>query len=327
MLGVMPSPFGRLAVIANPRDGHGRVGAELATLQRALTDRDLDYRLTVTSDAAETMRAATGALDDGLRFVVVVGDDDTVQDAVNGMFRDGAPIVDEPVLGVVAATGSNDLVRSFGLPRDTEGGVQRLLGDTTYALDVMKITCRAADASHRQQREGMQVHDGEVIRYAHNMAQLGLAANVSLRRRAMPRWLGERAGSFLGFWDGYIRTDRRPVRISYDTKEWEGPAFQVLVSNAQFGSGGLRLSPRSWPGDGVLDALVFTGQKSDGYTMMPRILRHGDHVPDPGIKELRAKIRFRVEADRPLAIVADGALLGTTPAIVQVMPQQILFKM
>ena len=34
--------------------------------------------------------------------------------------------------------------------------------------------------------------------------------------------------------------------------------------------------------------------------MLPRIYRHGDHIPDPHIHEMRAKIRVAVEADRPL---------------------------
>ena len=315
MPATVTSPFGTLAVIANPNDGDGRVGAELPALEHSLAARNLDYRLTLVTRPQEPARAAASALDEGVRFVVAVGDDPTVQDVVNGMFRDGAPIVLDPVLGVVAATGDNELVRSFGLPRDTEGGVQRLLGETTYPMDVMKITCRSAD------------EDVDVTRYAANLAQVGLGAHVVLSHERLPRWLGERGRTFLGFWSGYLRSRRAPVRIAYDTKTWEGMAFQVIVGNAQYTGGGLRMSPRSWPGDGVLDALVFTGQRSDAYTMMPRILRHGDHLPDPHITELRAKIRFAIETPRPLPIVADGVAMGTTPATFQVVPQQILFKL
>jgi diacylglycerol kinase family enzyme len=240
-----------------------------------------------------------------------------VQDVVNGMFRDGAPIVTDPVLGVLAATGGNELVRSFGLPRDTEGGVRRLLGEATYPMDVMKVTCRTSPD------EG----DTEITRYAANLAQIGLGAQVAIARERLPGWLGERGRSFLGFWSGYLGARRRPIHVAYDTKSWDGEAFQVVVGNAQYTAGGLRMSPRSWPGDGVLDALIFTGQRSDAYTMMPRILRHGDHLPDPNITELRAKIRFAVQSERPLPVVADGVQLGTTPATFQVMPHQILFKL
>ena len=61
--------------------------------------------------------------------------------------------------------------------------------------------------------------------------------------------------------------------------------------------------------------------------MLPRIYRHGDHVPDPHIKELRAKIRVAVRADRPLPVVADGEPLGTTPATFQIVPRALRLKL
>lgn len=309
----MSSPFGDLAVIADPTAGDGRVQERLPDLQRALAAADLGYTLSLAQARGDGARLASAALDDGSRYVVAVGDDASVQDVVNGLFRDGAPIVDGPVLGVIAAGSANDLLRSFGLPTDVDGGVRHLLGDATYPFDVMRIT--SVDADGRRQ-----------TRYAHNIAEIGLGAYVELARRRLPARLGARRRRFLGFWRGYAATRRRTLRVGYDMKSWEGVGFHVVIGNGQFTSG-IRLSPRSYPGDGVLDALVFTGQKSDAYTMMPRIMRHGGHVPDDAIKELRAKIRFSVEADRPLAVIADGEPFGTTPATFQVVPQQILLKL
>jgi diacylglycerol kinase family enzyme len=101
----------------------------------------------------------------------------------------------------------------------------------------------------------------------------------------------------------------------------------VVVANAQFTGGGLRLSPRSFPGDGILDALVFTGPRSGAYTQLPRLFRHGDHVPDPHIQELKAKIRFEIRSERPMPVLADGVALGTTPVTFQIVPRPILFKL
>ena len=309
----MTSPFGTLAVIADPSADDGGVGERLPDLQRALASNDLEYNLSVAERRGDGARLATAALDDGCRYVVAVGDDASVQDVVNGMFRDGAPIVEGSVLGVIAAHAENDLLRSFGLPDDIDGGVRHLVGENTYPFDLMRITCTGPD--------------GELAtRYAHNLAQIGIGANAELARRRLPAWLGDRRRRFLGFWRGYIGTRRRVVRIGYDMKYWEGESFHVVIGNGQFASG-IRLSPRSFPGDGVLDALVFTGQKSDAYTMIPRIMRHGGHVPDDAIKELRAKVRFSVESEQSLAVVADGEPLGTTPATFQVVAQQILLKL
>ena len=309
----MTSPFGTLAVIAEPSAGGGRVGEQLPAVERALTANDLDYNLSLARTSGKAEQLASSALDEGSRYVVAVGDDATVQRVVNGLFRDGRPIVREPVLGVVAADSGSDLLQSFGLPGDVERAVKHLSGETTYPFDLMRITCTGPDGAPR-------------TRYAHNLAQVGLGANVELARRRLPVRLGERRRQFLGFWRGYIGTTRGTIRIGYDMKTWEGEGFHVVVGNGQFASG-VRLSPRSYPGDGVLDALVFTGQRSDAYTMMPRIMRHGGHVPDDSIKELRAKIRFSVEAERPLAVVADGEPFGTTPASFQVVVQQVLLKL
>ena len=309
----MTSPFGALAVIANPHAGRGRVAAELPSLERALAANDLDFALEVTRAPGDATRFAREAMEDGRRFVVAVGGDGTVQEVVNGMFVDGEPLVEQPVLGVVAANSGCDLVRSFGLPEDTDGGCRHLAGSNTYPFDVIKIGYTDASGERR-------------TRYAANLVEVGLGAAVARLSARLPSRLGN-ARRFLGFWGAYVRTRPASVKVDADMKTFEGRAFNVIVANAQFTSAGLRMSPRSFPGDGVLDALVFRGPRSDAFRMLPRIYRHGDHVPDPHIHEMHAKIRVAVEADRPLPIVADGEVLGTTPATFQVVPKRILFKL
>ena len=310
---VSESPFGSLAVIADPDAGAGRVGRELDAVRRGLSDRGLEYSLRVTARPGEARELAAAAMDEGYRFLVAVGGDGTVAEVVNGMFRDGRPIVEEPVLGVVPAHSGCDLVRSFGLPGDVEGACGHLLGGRTYPFDVMKVVY-TDPAGER------------VTRYSVNLAEVGFGAAVARRMARLPRWTG-RARGFLAFWSTLARTHVRDVHVDVDRIAYDGPAFNLIVANAQFASGGVRLSPRSFPGDGVLDLLIFTGPRSDAYTLLPRMYRAGNHVPDPHIEERRAKVRVAVESDRPLPVVADGEPLGTTPVTFQPVPRSILFKL
>lgn len=305
----MSSPFGTIAVIADPRAG---VLDELPALERALDARGLAHR-TLVANGADPASLATDALDEGFRFLVAVGNDITVQDVVNGMFRDGRPIREEPVLGVVAAGSGCDLVRSFGVPGDTESAAAHLDGENTYGLDLMKVSVTSPDGERR-------------IRFAHNLAQVGMGAQQVACAAKAPTWLGG-SRRFYGFWCGYLKTKAARLTVEHDTRTWRGTAWNVVVANAQFTDGGLRLSPRSFPGDGVLDALVFTGPRSDAYTQLPRLFRHGDHVPDPHIKELKAKIRFEISSERPMPVLADGVTIGTTPVTFQIVPRPILFKL
>ena len=309
---VATSPFGALLVIVDPFAGDGRVAGRVEAVRRALEREGLEHRVLVADGRGSATGLTSAALDEGYRYVAAVGDDATVQDVVNGMFRDGKTIVDAPVLAVLSAGGGCDLIRSFGLPDDVDTASSHLLGDTTYELDVMKISAIDGDGA-------------PVSRYAHNIVEVGLHGLATARAARLPRRLGN-ARRFLGFWSAYVSTRVREMDVITDGRSHVVRAWSVIVGNGQFADGGLRLSPRSFPGDGILDALVFTGRKSDAYRLLPRIFRHGDHIPDPGITELRARLALRIETDRPLTVVADGTELGATPASFQVVPRQILLK-
>ncbi len=321
----MGSPFGTLAVVADPSAGKGAVAAQLPVLEAGLRSRGLDHRLFSASAPGMATELAAEALAQGHRFLVAVGDDATVSEVVNAMFRDGGPVIEDPVLGLVSAGAGCDLARSFGLPEDTDRACGHLAGDNTYRFDLMKITCQGADGQ-------------PVTRYAHNLAEAGLGGQIAREQLRMSsgwakRWANrwpnrwEAAGKLLAFWSAYLSTNSWQVKVDVDRGGYEGDAFNVVVANGQFTSGGMRLSPRSFPGDGVLDALVFHGPRSGAYTMLPRLFRHGDHVPDPNIGEYRAKIRVAVSADGPMPVVADGSIIGSTPATFLVVPQQILVKL
>lgn len=307
----MGSPFGELTVIVNPHAGKRRVGQEIPELERTLQSKGLDYRLLLTQGPGDATSMAREALESGGKFLVAVGGDGTVHEVVNGMFAEGKPVVEGAVLGVVAAGSGCDLIRTFGLPGDATRACGHLSGENTYPMDVGKVTYSA---------------DGdEAVRYFPNIAEAGLGAAVAMRAERLPRSLG-RSRYFLGFWLTLPRFKLANVRVEADRKSYEGPAYNVVVANCQYYGGGMKISPRSYPGDGVLDVLVMKGPKSDSFTTLPKVYR-GEHVPHPHIAELKAKEAVRVEADRPLLIEADGEILGTTPATFEILAQPILMKL
>ena len=309
---MVDAPFGPMTVIVDRHAGDGRVAGEIGAVRRALERRGLSFTMDVADAPGEVAAFAARATDEGATFLVVVGDDATIQDAVNGMFR-GGPTVPERVLGVIAANSGSDLVRSFGLPGDVEVATTHLLGTNTYPLDLMKVQYTTAGGER-------------AIRYAHNLAEVGFHAAATATAARLPRALGG-ARRFVGFWSALARSPVRRLTVEADTREHELSAWSVIVGNGQFADDGLRLSPRSYPGDGVLDALVFTGPRSDAYRMLPRVFRNGEHLPDPNIKELRARIRVTVDADRPMPLVLDGVPVGTTPVTFQVVPQGLRLKL
>lgn len=307
----VPSPFGPISLIVNPHAGRGRVGEHLAEVERNLRARDLDYEVHPTSGPGDATRLAAEALDRGRRYVVAVGGDGTVNEVINGMMRDGKARADDAVLGVVGAGSGCDLVRTFGLPGDASRACTHLEGDNVYPFDVGRVRFRAGG-------------DVEAERYFGNVAEVGLGGAVARRADRLPRWVGA-ARYFVGFWLTLPGAPLAHVRVRAGRQVYEGPGYAIVIGNAQFYGGGMRISPRSYPGDGAMDVLVFMGPKTDAFTMIPRIYR-GEHVPHPHVHEMRTRDEIEVDADRPLDVEVDGEWIGRTPMTIEVIPRPLSIK-
>jgi len=310
------SPFGPLVVIANPRAGRGQVEAALPQVERVLRDEGLGYRIVRTTHPGHATEATRQALLAGERYLVAVGGDGTVHEVVNGMLQDGRPLVPDAVLGVVAAGSGCDFVRSFGLPGDAVQAARHLAGDGVRSIDVGTVTCAVTSAGG----------GATTTRYFVNIAEVGLGGAVvarAARFKGVGRFLGG-ARYACGFWLTLPRFRPAAVRLDADGHAFGWRAFNVVVANCRFYGGGMQISPKSDPGDCLLDVLVMTGPKSDSFTTLPKVYR-GTHLPHRNIAELRAG-QVHVDADRPFPVEADGEVLGTTPASFGIIPSGVRLK-
>lgn len=304
----MTSPFGPLVIIANPRAGQGKVERHLPEIERTLADAGLTYRIVRTTHSGHATEATREALESGERYLVAAGGDGTVNEVLNGMLEAGVAAHDA-VLGVVAAGSGCDFARSLGLPGDAVRASRHLLTDAVRPIDVGKVTFTT---------DGQQVS-----RYFANIAEAGLGAAVVARAGKLPRSLGA-VKYFCGFWLTLPAFHPAVVKVDADDRSFEWRAHNVVVANCQYFGGGMHISPRSQPDDGLLDVLAMVGPKTESFTLLPKIYK-GAHLPHRDIAETRART-VRIDANPPLLIEADGEMLGTTPATFAVVPHAIRVK-
>lgn len=305
------SPFGRPLLVVNRQAGRRKVEAVVRRLEGALAGYGIDYDVRTTAGPGDATRIARERLAQGGRFLVAVGGDGTVHEVVNGMLVDGGTPVPEPVLGVVAAGSGCDFVRTFDLPTGAAEAAARLAGPEVRALDVARIGY-------------VDAHGRSSVRHFANIAEAGLGGGTAARAAGLPRFLGP-SRYFFAFWATLPAYRPGTMRIEVDgVVVHQGPAVNVVAANGRFFGGGMQISPMSDPSDGTLELLVFTGRKTDSFTILPRVYR-GRHVPHPDILQLRGQ-RIRLESEQPFTIEADGEVLGTTPATVEVLPGPIRLK-
>jgi diacylglycerol kinase (ATP) len=310
---VPPRPtdrFGLVTLLADPSAGGGTLGRRLPEIEAAIRGLGLELRTERLRGGQRAGTPVRRALEAGERFIVLAGGDDEVHDAVAGMMEGGRPLAQDAVFGMLAAGPRSDFAKTFGLPEDPVKGVQHLAGETVYEMDVASVS-----ATDRRGRPAQA--------YMWNLAEVGLGGATSARAARFRPFL-RGASYFTGFWLS-VATARRPrVHIHGDRKELEVVAANVVVGNCQF-QRDVKLSPRSWPGDGFLDVLAFTGPRSDAFRLLPKMF-YGEHVPHPNIIERRAR-RVRIESDRPVRVQVDERPLGFTPVTFDVIPRAIRVKL
>jgi len=281
---------------------------DLAAVSGELELRGLAFRSVAVNGLEGATEAARETLASGDRFMVAVGGDPLIGAVANGMLETEAPT--RGVLGVVAGRAPSDLIRTFGLPADPSRACGHLEGDNVMPIDAVRLTCWAPGGAHAE---------GSFL----NLAEVGLGGSVARWTSRLPRGLG-RLRRFLGFWVAVATFRPATVDLRGDRRSWQGRAHGVVVANGQYAGEGYRLSPRSWPGDGYVDVLVMKGPKSDAFTILNKAVL-GEHLPNPNIVEYRSRT-LSIEPERPWQIVADGRVIGTTPATFEVIPEAIRLK-
>ncbi len=308
----MTSPFGRLSLIVNPRAGGRRAATGVERLLRALDSQGLEYEVCPTSGPGDATGIARRRLAEGETFLVAVGGDGTVQEVANGMLdSDGRLMSPVAVLGVVGAGSGCDYIRTFDLPSRPAAIAARLGDAAVERVDVARID--HADGQGQP-----------TARHFVNIAEAGLGATTAARAAGLPRFLGQ-SRYLVAFWA--VLPSYRPGTITIDVdgrRAYEGRAVNVVAANCRYFGGGMQISPRSRPTDGSLELLVFNGRKTDSFTMLPKVYR-GKHVPHRNIVELSGR-SFRIESEEPLTIEADGEVLGSTAATVEVVPSALVLK-
>jgi diacylglycerol kinase family enzyme len=176
-----------------------------------------------------------------------------------------------------------------------------LSGDAVVEVDLGRVSCSAGRETG--------------TRWFANIAEAGIGAEIVRRAERVPRSLG-RGRYLVGFGLGLTAFSKTDARIVLDGVPIETELTDLIVANAQFFGGGMRIAPGADPADGTFDVLIVKGSKREYVAALAKLYR-GRHLPSPAIDEHRAR-RIEVTAARPLMVEADGELLGTTPAVFEI---------
>jgi YegS/Rv2252/BmrU family lipid kinase len=282
----------RHLVLVNPSAGRGRAKELLPRLERALRDRELEFRLVMTTSLDHGVEEARAAAEKGEIPIVMSGDGLIGQ--VGGAIA-GTGVA----MGVIPGGRGNDFARVMGIPREIPAAVDLIAAGNTRKVDVGEVngrrflciaSCGFDSECNRVANESRFIKSNLVYLYS--------------TLRVLAAW----------------KPARFEVTLDGERREFTG--YAVAAANSRAYGGGMFLAPDAELDDGMLD-VVYTGQVSKLRFLanLPKLFK-GTHIDNPEVTVLRAS-EVKIASDRPFAVYADGDPLADLPATIRVLPRAL----
>ena len=296
----------RILLIANPASGRHRGEQCLAVARAQLKALGHAVTAALTESAGHATRLAKSNAPD-FEIVAALGGDGTVNEVANGLMA--IEPGERPALAVLPVGTGNDVALTFGLAH-FETAIGALSNGSTRTLDVIRVRI---------------MRDGEsVTRHALLFVAAGFAAEV-IRKTGprVKRFFGRRFSYSVGLFRALASFRAPEFKVRWDEGEQSGRMFQVCAGNTEFAAGGvMRISPGALPDDGLLNiSLVGSLGRLQIIRQFPSILS-GRYVENERVDYFTDKC-LEIDAVPPVEIQADGDIIGTTPATIDLLPDAL----
>ena len=299
--------------VVNPSSGAGKAGREWAAVETWLPSSGLPYEVAFTTRPLEATEIAQREVLASRPLVVAVGGDGTLNEVLNGFFRNGAPIPTTSKLAMVPLGTGGDFRRTLRIPVDPRQAIDVLRGGMVRRLDAGCVTYQTGEGT-------------TAVRHFINIADAGLGGDVVFTVGNGTKRFGS-AAYRIGGLRALMSFKNKPMTVDIDGATHELPkAQQVVVANCQFFGGGMKMAPSASPTDGVFDViLIKNAGKIETLRGMNDILS-GKHLDQSNPKmELMYGKRVSVTSPEKVRIDVDGEAVGYLPALFEIQPGAIEF--
>lgn len=299
----------RWLVVINPNAGTRKGEKDWERISLLLTDNGFDFHPVFTEKRLHAMKLTVDFIQRGFRKIIVVGGDGTMNEVVNGIFRQKVVPTTDIMLGMISVGTGNDWVRTFNIPTEYKGAVKILRRESTMLQDAGIVK--------------YQNDTCEKSRYFINMAGLGfdgLVAQKTNRDKDLGRsnplvYLKNLAFSLFTY-------KSSQTKVIVDGQVINDKIFSISIGIGQFNGGGMRQAPDALPDDGLFDLTLIKDMKKLSVIASIRRLYNGTIGQHKKVMTLVGKI-IRIESEIPVLLETDGESLGHSPFDFQIVPKSV----
>ena len=296
-------------VIVNPNAGNCRGEKDWETIKTLLKREGLYFDAHFTKCKEHAIEISLDGIHAGYRSMITVGGDGTLNEVVNGVFRNKVCRPDEVTLAVIPVGTGNDWGKMFGIPHDYAGAIKIIKENKTMLHDAGTVIFS----------EGAEKKE----RYFINIAGIGFESAVVQRtNHQKERGHGGRLIYLYNLVVTLFSYRNKKVKLKIDAESRNAKIFSINIGNGRYCGGGMCQTPHAVPDDGLLDITVINGMGKFEIIRNLNILYNGKILEHPRIDGYRCKT-FEVYSDTPIYTEADGESLGHTPAVFGIIPSAL----
>jgi diacylglycerol kinase (ATP) len=291
----------RTVIILNPTAGRRR-GQALRSRLEALLNSHKGWEIRETSHRGHGRELARQAQDEGAEIVAAAGGDGTLSEVLNGLMSGSRG----SALAVIPAGTGNDFARHLGIGINLELAVNTLFEGEAKPIDIGKITL--SGQSHFWLNICGCGFDAKVAHRINTSRSHPLLRHI----KGTPAYIAAVGGELL-------RLRATALRLELDGQATEERTVLCAIANSSSYGGGMLVAPEASLHDGLFDlCTIGDASRMEFVRAFPGVFS-GRHVKHPKVTMRRAA-SIRLESNRPLPVLVDGDVLGTTPAEIDMLP-------
>lgn len=300
-------------VLINPHAGSNKCKRDWPKIKKHLEDADISMHIIFTERQFHAIDLVTRLIEEeGFRKILVVGGDGTLNEAVNGIFKQKRFKTTEITLGLITVGTGNDWGRMYEMPESYKKQVKMLVKGHTFLQDVGEVDYRFSE--------------DEEMRYFINIAGMGYDALVAQKTNLMKqKGKGGVLAYLINLISGLFQYKSIHLEIDADEKRiFSGKVFSMSIGICKYNGGGMMQLPNAIPDDGLFDITVI--RKTTKYRIVTNIknLYDGSFIEMPEVEQYTGKhITITSKPAHKLYLETDGESLGHSPLDFKVIPKAV----
>jgi diacylglycerol kinase (ATP) len=266
--------------IINPAAGKGKAGKNLNRLISELNKNIPEYKTELTRGKLHAAELAREAASAGIRNIIAVGGDGTINEVVSGIIRSGKDVN----FGIIPEGGGNDLARNFRISSNVKKAVKLIRRKKLIQIDAGKIEDHYFINSF-----GIGL-DAKVAEYASKAKVLN----------GLPRYI-------FAVLKALVKMKPYKINLTLNEMNISSEFTMVSIGNGKYCGGGFMLTPNALADDGLFDiCLIDKVNRRKILKLLPSAIK-GKHITQPEATLKRAN-KIRVQTADKIPIYFDGEI-------------------